>query len=110
MPDDDIDLSTNIPTSNTVNSNDKIPIIATAVPITSTNNQNDDNEIINQQPTTTRPILQTSNITSFSTSNMMTTTALDELRQQGYPLGLAQELGNTKASYPLRFWIVDNSG
>jgi hypothetical protein len=48
--------------------------------------------------------------TTFSTSNVMTNQALTTLRQQGFPLGLAQELGNTKATYPIRYWIVDNSG
>jgi hypothetical protein len=47
---------------------------------------------------------------TFSTSNTMTNRALTTLRQQGFPLGLAQELGNTKATYPIRYWIVDNSG
>lgn len=35
---------------------------------------------------------------------------LQTLRSQGFPPGLAQELGQTKATYPYRFWIVDNSG
>jgi hypothetical protein len=47
---------------------------------------------------------------TFFTSNVMTNEALTTLRQQGFPLGLAQELGNTKAIYPIRYWIVDNSG
>jgi hypothetical protein len=47
---------------------------------------------------------------TFSTSNLMTNHALSTLRAQGFPLGLAQELGNTKAKYPIRYWIVDNSG
>jgi len=47
---------------------------------------------------------------SFRTQNVMTETALEQLQSQGYPRGLAQELGNTVATYPLRFWIVDNSG
>jgi hypothetical protein len=32
------------------------------------------------------------------------------LQNQGYPLGLAKELEHSKLTYPLRFWIVDNSG
>jgi len=47
---------------------------------------------------------------SFRKSNSLTETAVNELRQQGFPLGLAQEVGNTKAIYPIRFWVVDNSG
>jgi hypothetical protein len=35
---------------------------------------------------------------------------IETLRQQGFPLGLAHELGKTRAAYPLRFWVVDNSG
>jgi hypothetical protein len=33
-----------------------------------------------------------------------------ELRSMGFPSGLVDELGRTRAVYPLRFWIVDNSG
>lgn len=44
------------------------------------------------------------------TSNSIREGALAALGEQGYPIGLARELGNTKATYPLRFWIVDNSG
>ena len=47
---------------------------------------------------------------TFPNSNVLTDTAVRQLQEQGYPLGLAQELGNTVATYPLRFWIVDNSG
>jgi hypothetical protein len=36
--------------------------------------------------------------------------ALYLLQNQGYPLGLAKELDHSKFTYPLRFWIVDNSG
>lgn len=32
------------------------------------------------------------------------------LHQQGFPLGLAEELGNSCRTFPIRFWIVDNSG
>jgi hypothetical protein len=46
----------------------------------------------------------------FSTSQDLTAEQLNVLRVQGYPAGLAQELGNSKAAYPLRFWVVDNSG
>jgi hypothetical protein len=47
---------------------------------------------------------------TYSTANVMSQQALTTLREQGFPAGLAKELGNTKASYPIRFWIVDNSG
>ena len=33
-----------------------------------------------------------------------------QLKDQGFPTGLAQEMGTTRATYPLRFWVVDNSG
>jgi hypothetical protein len=36
--------------------------------------------------------------------------ASDLALYQGYPLGLAKELDHSKLTYPLRFWIVDNSG
>jgi hypothetical protein len=34
----------------------------------------------------------------------------NKLKDLGFPYGLAQELGNTRMMYPVRFWVVDNSG
>ena len=104
MTDTDIDLS-NDP-------NDKIPVAtATAIPYVGSHTISVDTTMpSNQQAAPERPVIRSSLITSFSTSNIMTSEALQTLRDQGFPLGLAQELGNTKATYPLRFWIVDNSG
>mmetsp|Transcript_12167 Transcript_12167/g.23256 ORF Transcript_12167/g.23256 Transcript_12167/m.23256 type:complete len:414 (-) Transcript_12167:540-1781(-) len=31
-------------------------------------------------------------------------------QEQGFPRGLAAELGRTRSVYPLRFWVIDNSG
>jgi len=55
---------------------------------------------------------QATNVPSspFPASNYLGPEQLRILQQQGFPSGLAKELGNTRASYPLRFWIVDNSG
>jgi|UPI000581AC7A hypothetical protein len=47
---------------------------------------------------------------SFSASGTMTPQQIGYLQEQGFPNGLARELGNTRATYPLRFWVVDNSG
>jgi len=49
---------------------------------------------------------------SFRTpaSNQLDRDQISALQRQGFPLGLAQELGNTVTTYPLRFWVVDNSG
>lgn len=47
---------------------------------------------------------------SLPISNSMQDSSIEALCQQGYPIGLAREMGNSKATYPLRFWIVDNSG
>ena len=33
-----------------------------------------------------------------------------DLGSQGFPNGLAAELGKTRSVYPVRFWILDNSG
>lgn len=88
MADQDIDLSKErYPTITKVDVVGNVPVAtATAVPM-----------MAQQQQT-------------FSTSNLMSQEALSTLREQGFPLGLAQELGNTKAKYPIRYWIVDNSG
>ena len=44
------------------------------------------------------------------TTHELTVTVMSELRRQGFPVGLAMQVGNTVATYPLRFWLVDNSG
>ena len=104
MTDTDIDLSSDP-------KNEKIPVVtATAIPYTGSLNTADTTIPSNQQEPPERPVIRSSLITSFSTSNVMTDGALQTLHDQGFPIGLAQELGNTKATYPLRFWIVDNSG
>lgn len=36
--------------------------------------------------------------------------ATEDLIQQGFPTGLALELQQTRESFPLRLWVVDNSG
>ena len=33
-----------------------------------------------------------------------------DLHDEGFPSGLAEELGKTRSLYPVRFWVVDNSG
>ncbi len=109
MTDAEIDLS---------NGTDKIPVatavMAVPVPYNNNNNNtmgtNDTTIPSNQQPPPAQEILRSSLISSFSTSNVMTNESLQSLHDQGFPIGLAQELGNTKATYPLRFWIIDNSG
>lgn len=40
----------------------------------------------------------------------LTDSALCTLREQGFPTGLASEVLATKDVYPIRFWIIDNSG
>jgi hypothetical protein len=62
-------------------------------------------------PTIGRP--PTVVVTPHSTNNdspQLRKDQIESFRQQGFPLGLAQELGKTRAAYPLRFWVVDNSG
>lgn len=34
----------------------------------------------------------------------------EQLMDMGFPRGLALEMGTTRALFPVRFWIVDNSG
>jgi hypothetical protein len=33
-----------------------------------------------------------------------------DLQDDGFPAGLSEELGKARALYPVRFWVVDNSG
>ena len=35
---------------------------------------------------------------------------VNQLQAQGFPVGLAAEMGRTRTVYPVRFWVVDNSG
>lgn len=43
--------------------------------------------------------------------HQLSTEVLRELiEKQNLPDGLTRELGNTIATYPIRFWVVDNSG
>lgn len=58
--------------------------------------------------TTTRPSLNVN--AYFHTSNILRREQVLQLKTLGFPSGLAQELGNTRITYPLRFWVVDNSG
>jgi hypothetical protein len=46
----------------------------------------------------------------FPDDPSFSTAAIDALRRQGFPMGLAQELGRMRSTYPLRFWVIDNSG
>ena len=49
--------------------------------------------------------------TSWNDSPHLRADQVDRLRrEQGFPGGLAAELGRTRAVYPLRFWVIDNSG
>jgi hypothetical protein len=90
MAEDDIDLSKY---SDTKQSSTEVGVVLSVVPVA-----------------TAIPIVMSNEPPVFSMSNTLTNQVLTTLRQQGFPLGLAQELGNTKATYPIRYWIVDNSG
>jgi len=43
------------------------------------------------------------------TTNALSSDVMAQLKAQGYPQGLAKEMGNSRTRYPLHFWIVDNS-
>jgi len=43
-------------------------------------------------------------------TNVLGSDAIARLRTLGFPQGLAEEMGNSRISCPMRFWIVDNSG
>ena len=67
----------------------------------------------NPKPTSTNlmlPSFSTKTVQPFPTLNEMHPWQLSEFHRQGFPAGLALEVGNTKAMYPCRFWVVDNSG
>lgn len=50
------------------------------------------------------------NIVSCNNNPVLRQDQIDQLKEQGFPQGLAAELGRTRAVYPLRFWVADNSG
>jgi hypothetical protein len=45
-----------------------------------------------------------------TTSNNLLKCEIAALQEQGFPLGLAKTLSETKEAFPLRIWVVDNSG
>jgi len=47
---------------------------------------------------------------AYNVSSILNREQINILKSHGFPSGLAQELGNTRATFPLRFWVVDNSG
>ena len=54
--------------------------------------------------------LSSLSIVECNDSAILTKEQISQLQDQGVPQGLAAELGRTRATYPLRFWVVDNSG
>jgi hypothetical protein len=78
--------------------------IATATPVM----------VVNDATATTavRPAAANLNVsTFFHTCAVLNRDQILRLRnEQGFPAGLAEELGNTRRTYPVRFWVVDNSG
>ena len=69
--------------------------MATAVPVTTTPIKGN---------TTTIPLVECND------SPVLRQDQIAQLQAQGFPQGLATELGRTRSVYPLRFWVVDNSG
>jgi hypothetical protein len=113
MTDTDIDLS--------------MPVIpmATATPIPVDTERRSSCPAVPAAVTNTATIAATNTMTSADSMRLLSTATakqssgsanlLDQHQQaslalQGYPTGLAQELGRTLSTYPLRFWVVDNSG
>eukprot|EP00559_Dactyliosolen_fragilissimus_P000924 CAMPEP_0184857062 /NCGR_PEP_ID=MMETSP0580-20130426/2233_1 /TAXON_ID=1118495 /ORGANISM="Dactyliosolen fragilissimus" /LENGTH=450 /DNA_ID=CAMNT_0027352439 /DNA_START=180 /DNA_END=1532 /DNA_ORIENTATION=- len=108
-------------------------------PDSNNHNHNNRNSVSsNTQSTNTRPSLASSNaafqqdsfripaldqsnnnnsgVNSSSYSSMapprldLNESQISALKQQGYTRGLAKAIAASNASFPLRFWIVDNSG
>jgi len=46
----------------------------------------------------------------INTDGTLDENQIKQLKSQGYTLGLAKSLGQNNVTFPLRFWIVDNSG
>jgi hypothetical protein len=43
-------------------------------------------------------------------SSVLSQDQILDLKEEGFPSGLAEEMGKTRALYPVRFWVLDNSG
>jgi hypothetical protein len=60
-------------------------------------------------PLTTSPTVKGVDL-AMSTDPYLQPEQVAALKQQGFPHGLALEMGNARATYPRRFWVIDNSG
>jgi hypothetical protein len=102
MADPDIELKDS--NNNNNNEMESLPVAtATAIPISTNSNASAPVFSVGTGGATTAAARGTQ-------PKQLSGAAIAELRQQGYPAGLAYEMGNTVSTYPIRFWIVDNSG
>lgn len=88
-----------------VNVNMNTPPMATAVPIPF----HSDDAPTNAAPAKAMPPMMAVN--EWNDAPDLRPEQLRQLEEgQGFPRGLAAGLGRTRAVYPIRFWVVDNSG
>jgi len=78
------------------------PFYATAVPVPIPNTPTDDAQFEKTSSTLNYGILTAQKELSGSEIN--------QLKTQGFTEGLAKSVNGVKASFPLRIWVVDNSG
>lgn len=71
-----------------------------------------DPEILTIPPTA--PPMDTAKQSQFfltrTKSKVLSSREKEQLKKQGFPLGFAQSIAANNAVFPLRIWIVDNSG
>lgn len=78
-------------------------LYATAVPVYPLKPEHGTKDTTSKRSPTANPSLS-------STSNMMNESQLEQLVQQGFTRGLAGSMAKNNQAFPMRFWIIDNSG
>ena len=85
-------------TTTTLNGN---PIMATAVPVPLPNRSSNDS---------VEKASSTLNYGILTAERELGNSEINRLKAQGFTEGLARSINGVKTSFPLRIWVVDNSG